>query len=132
MSLFTLTTLHSCYHIFVKVEEKLKKQGSNFRGRGRGRVTRGRHIGGSSGRGDDNRIQGDSKILKKGHEPNNRGGYGRGRSSYKSGRGRSEGFGRISHFSSMKFYNYGKFGHQNYRFPNKPSSLQGEKKITYV
>ena len=113
----------------IKVEENLeKKQDSNTRGRGRGIDSKGGHKGGSSGRIHKNRGQGDSKLVEKAHEPNTRSGHGRGRSFPNGGRGRSSGLGGNSHFSSMKCYNCGKLGHLTYRFPDKPSYSQREKK----
>lgn len=126
---FSLTKLHSFYQMPLKVEEKLKKRHEySNKGRRRGRDYR----SGSSGRGNENRGQGDSKLGEQTHESNNRGDYGRGKVFYSGGRGISGGFGRISHFSSMKCYNCGQLGHLAYRFLDKPSSSQGENKITYV
>lgn len=63
LSLFTLTTLHSCYQMAIKVEEKLKKkEDSNTRGKGRGRDSRGGHRGGFGGRSHEKKGQGDSKV----------------------------------------------------------------------
>ena len=50
----------------IKVEENLKKkQESNDNGIGRGKDSRGGHRGGSSGKGNENRGQGDSKLGEK-------------------------------------------------------------------
>lgn len=130
--MWTLTTVHKCYQFALKVEENNKKNvDSTSKGRGKGRDSIG-HKGGYGGRSTRNKSLGDSKVIEQGTQLGGRGNYNRGRGSSTGGRGRFSSFGRGSRFSIMKCYNYGKFCHPSYICPDKASSSQGEKKITYA
>ena len=130
ISLWAPTTVHKCFQLALKVEERNKKRQESNSNRGRGR---GFHRGGYKGRDNETKTQEDSKPVEQNHHNNNhRGGYQRGRNSYNGGRGRHSYGGRGSHFATMKCYNCGNLGHPAYRCPDKPSSSQGERRNNYV
>ena len=132
ISLWTPTTVHKCFQLALKVEDKnRRKQDSNSRGRGRGRDSRG-HRGGYGGRSNEPKATGDSKLIEQSGETSGRGNFTRGRGFGGGARGRSNNFSRGSHFANMKCYHCGQLGHPAYRCPEKASSSQGDKKITYV
>lgn len=131
MALLSPKTVHQCYQLAIKIEERNKrKHDQSSKGRGRGRDQRGQR-GGYQGRGGDQRSQGESKLTEHGGETSSRGGFNRGRGP-QGGSNRGRGAGRSnSYFATMKCYHCNQLGHPAYRCPEKASS-SNEKKVAYA
>ena len=104
MVLLSPKIVHQCYQLELKIEERSKrKQDQTSKGKGKGRDQRGQH-GGYQGRGNDQRNQGESKLIEHGGETSTRGGHNRGKGP-QGGSNRGRGAGRSnSYFATMKCY----------------------------
>ena len=132
LSLWTPTSIQRYQKLSLKVEARNKKKGdSKFNDRDKGINKRGER-GSYQGRGNEQRNQGENKLIEKSIESTPRGGYGKVRGN-QGGFNRGKGLRRSnSYFSSMKFYNYGELNHPTYRCPKKPSSSSHDKRVAYA
>ena len=100
MVLLSPKTVHQCYQLALKIEERSKrKQDQSSKGRDKGRDQRDQRgqCGGYQGRGNDQRNQGESKLTEHGGETSTRGGHNRGRGP-QGGSNRGRGAGRQEPF----------------------------------
>ena len=121
LSLTTIATVHQCFMLASKVEERFKRR-SEQGGRGRGRNDRSRTNSWNKGKSDKSDKSSDQETKEQGESSSR--GYARGKRSFGSGRGRSD--------RPPKCYNCNQIGHYSNKFLEKENKNEGERRAQLV
>ncbi|XP_057849726.2 uncharacterized protein LOC131060503 [Cryptomeria japonica] len=125
LTLVSVESVHKCFQLALKIEEKQKRRGEQSKGRGTSFRGRGRF----HGRGTFSKFQGESSNQRADNDAGGRGTF-RGRGS-NNGRGRSRG--RGPNVFTGRCFSCNQVGHQSFRCPQKnDSSNQGDRRVQLI
>ncbi|XP_059067510.1 uncharacterized protein LOC131858325 [Cryptomeria japonica] len=125
LTLVSVESVHKCFQLALKIEEKQKRRGEQSKGRGNSFRGRGRF----NGRGTFPKSQGESSNQSADNDASGRGSF-RGRGS-NNGRGRSRG--RGPNVFTGRCFSCNQVGHQSFRCPQKnDSSNQGDRRVQLI
>ncbi|XP_059067542.1 uncharacterized protein LOC131858346 [Cryptomeria japonica] len=125
LTLVNVESVHKCFQLALKIEEKQKRRGEQSKGRGNSFHGRGRF----NGRGTFPKSQGESSNQSADNDAGGRGSF-KGRGS-NNGRGRSRG--RGPNVFTGRCFSCNQVGHQSFRCPQKSdTSNQGYRRVQLI